>query len=62
MQLLDMVFCDDEAFPRGKDCVHHIGVASHLLLVTVGERSDVDRTQQLLHFNVRKRAAFEPRG
>ena len=62
VELLDVVLGEGDLRPGRKHQIHHLGVASHLLLVTVGEALDLEVRQQTLHLAVSQLAALNAGG
>ena len=62
MKLFDVVLGEGDLRPGGEHQIHHLGVASHLLLVTGGEALDLKVGKQALNLAIRQLAAFNAGG
>ena len=59
MQLLDVVFGERDLFPGPEEKLHRFGVPGDFLLVSRGERFDLQIEEQPLNFSVGEFAAFD---
>ena len=62
VQLLDVIFDGRDSFIAIEDHIHHVGIASHFLLVAAGQRFGLHPGEQFLYFPVTELGAFDPGG